>query len=385
MRGRFNFNGLLHFAVLLLLGFSTPVQAQIQPKDVGPLDERLTMPRNPVARNAGVWNGGSEDGGDMTFSMMQFRKNGFLGNEYTSCFGFAFFHQQHIVRLPDKNGHAYFMVTASKAYVPDDPFAARIADGRLVVYRTDRVDPATGLIPPSNRPDGTDGQIVWEYRFASTLPVGWWNHPCKMEAIGGLLMISMQMWDGEGGICSHDSGQIYGEDEALVFYDVRDPENPKYWGKMTKTELSGDGLNYGTPGYISHLNNASLVQAGDEWILTVGLDSSHVTDMKWWHTKNITPRLIDWTYGGTGTFSGAQQGSFFNSYESYNPPASAPAGTTLPGTERVMWGNADGDEGGGDAGEVSGDEAVYFGQLNFAPVGDPTSVNFAPTPTANTM
>ncbi len=86
------------------------------------VDERLLHPRNPVALDSGNW-------GDLVSvpdpvlrgqtTEMDIRLNGFGGTFYTTCGGAiaeangweAFYHIQHLIRLPNKDGRAYFMVS----------------------------------------------------------------------------------------------------------------------------------------------------------------------------------------------------------------------------------------------------------------------------------
>ena len=161
------------FLLFRLAGTGVPVLAGIE-RDIGPLDVRLTQPRNPVARNMAVWNGGGEDGGDVVFQMLEFRRNGYRGQEYEECDTAAHMHPQHIVRLPNKNGHAYFAVaTSARTENLIYPFPSDPA-GILTIYQSDSLDPITDRVP--NNP-GTDGQIVWEHIFDPSSPVGAWQPP----------------------------------------------------------------------------------------------------------------------------------------------------------------------------------------------------------------
>jgi|GEM_PF-796670 len=346
-------------AVLLVcfawLGLSIPVRAGIE-RDIGQLDVRVTQPRNPAARNFGVWNGGSEDGGDVVFQTLEFRRNGFRGMYYTECATVPHFHPQHIVRLPNKDGHAYFAVATSGATDPflPYPYPADPA-GILTIYQSDSVDPATDRV--SNNP-GTDGQIVWEHIFETASSIGDWNHPCKMDVIGSLLLVSVQQWD-PSAPCRDGHGSDL---DAVLFFDVRDPRNPKYWGKLDSNFLG-----------IPEISSVSLFQAGDRWILT------DKNGLKWWWTRNVSPDPAAWTFGGTGSASDAH-GQIFNSYEYYGSPASTPANTLLPGTERAMFFDADLDE----ENLVAGEERFKFYTAAFNSAAASTNYSFGPT-TAATM
>jgi hypothetical protein len=302
---------------------SAPHSSATDLQDIGPLDATLTQPQNPVARNFGFWDGEENEGGTTQYGNLQFRKNGHYGMSFTTCFRQTYFHAQHVVRLPNRNGHAYFAVSSSGksddfgvggVFTADNPF------GRLTIYRTDRApDPVTDLVPIN--PTGTDGEIVFEQVFSFDTRLGRnglpadYNHPCKMEMIGNLLLLSAQQWD--GGLCTETAGRGFSSD-AILFFDVRDPESPKYWGRLTKEELGLDKV-----------DAVSLVKAGDRWIL-------NSNDGHWWHTRNVSPELSSWTRGGTGSLTG-QHGQNINSYEMYARPSDAPEGTVLLGTERVMF------------------------------------------------
>ncbi len=291
-----------------LVAFSALTRAAVV--DIGPLDSTLTHPVNPVAKNFGVWNGNVST----VVDTLEFRKNGFKGFDYHECAGTKQFHAQHVARLPNKNGLAYFVVTGSGAWVSNWPLVPSEPDGTMSVYRADSLDLTTDRV--RNLP-GTDGEIVWERRFDQDNPVGSWNHPCMMQCIGNLLVVCMQNWSS---LFACRDGWSSNPD-ALLFYDVRDPENPVYWGRMTAEELG-----------VSEVSEVGLFKAGEEWILNVY--------SRWWRTKTVSPDLGSWTFGGGNANEpgwGGSHGNFFRSLEQYDPASSAPPGTTLPGTERVMW------------------------------------------------
>ena len=338
---------------LALLALPTLIQATDM-RYIGPWDRTLTRPESAPATNYGVWNGGAEDGGDVRFNMLEFRLNGFKGMSYTECAGIPYFHAQHIVRLPNKDGRAYFMVSNSSADVPDNPLVRAEPAGRLSVYETDAdaLDPVTDLI--INTP-GADGQIVWEHTFraGSNVNVGVWNHPAKMAVMGNVLLIAAQDWDGSD-FCRDGFGR--GSQEAVLFYDVRDPASPQYWGGLTKSELG-----------VGAISTVSLAKTGNEYILVV--------DGRWWRTSNISPDISSWKFGGTTNIGGNLQGDYFTSLENYNPPLVEPAGAIQPGRERTVF--AKGAEDASDnGGAVTGDEVLSFSQLNFASPGDPTATSF---------
>lgn len=321
----------------------------------GPLDARLTMPRNEVARNVGKWDGGGEDGGGILVNELTFRKNGHQGMTYSQCTDIPMFHAQHVVRLPNKDGRAYFAVTNSWAETVWWPGAPGRPRGNMVIYRSDSLDPVTDLVP--NNP-GTDGEIVYEAQYGWNVDqkvpynrVGSWNHPCKMEVCGGVLIVCMLDWDGND-LCR--DGSKMANQNTLAFYDVRDPANPKFWGRMSKTELG-----------VNKIENANLAYIGGKWVLMV--------EYKWWYSDRVSPMLKDWVFGGWVS-TGAMQGDILNSYERYDLPGeTAPAGTTAPGTERLIFGNGDGED---EDNEVAGDQYLSFEQAYFDD--DQTVAGFSP-------
>jgi VCBS repeat-containing protein len=351
-----------------------PLLAHAEVRTISPPpDTTLTHPENPVARNMGVWDGGSEDpGGQTVVDKLQFRVGaGKKGIWYEECLTAPFFHAQHVVRLPNKDGRAYFVVSNSNA----DSLLGLSADpsGYLSFYRTDvgRLDPETDLIngePIVYETGGlpivqdTVGEVVTEITFDENSPIGVWNHPAKMAVIGNLLLVAAQDWN--SGFCADGSDREDGEPKnmAVLFFDVRDPENPQFWGRLTAVELGLDGV-----------STVNIAKAGSEWVLIVG--------NKWWRTRSVSPDINSWTYGGPATISGNLQGDYFASFELYDSPANTPADVLYPGVPRIMWGN--GREGAGELGLITptaDDEDLVFSYLNFTPDSDFVArVAFTPT------
>ncbi len=283
----------------------------------GPVDERLTLPRSPIAYDTGSW--GHVSGSTAKVETLKFANQpGMWGCNYQSCSGLEFFHVQHTKRLPNKNGRAYIMVSQSRGH-----------NGWIFLMETNPgvLDPVTDLIRPST--DGAAiGRIIWQEVFTGSFngtmnPIGNWNHPGKMSLQGGMLLINMQNWsEGKSVVhCTNSTSNNYqrGTDEdAVLFYDVRDPEHPKYWGKMTATDLNlpistynngTDGNGYG--GYAREFSAVSLMRSPttDEWKLYAYGNGYDVT----WKTSFISPNIEDWTLSSGGF--GGQHGDEFNSYQ----------------------------------------------------------------------
>ena len=236
-------------------------------------------------------------------------------NIYKDCYGKENWHPQHVVRLANKNGLAYFMVAQSDK-----------GGGFITLLQThpNQLDSSTDLIktPPSG---GNTGAYIWADGYPSNgaNPIGSWNHPGKMEVIGGLLVVAAQNWSTT---CPTGSG-LGSSIDALLFYDVRDPENPKYLGKINEDELGVNEIS--TVGIVKTPNNT--------YILTAGGDGRYST----WRAQEITTDIKKWTRIPTPiaeSFSG-QHGMNFNSYQ-----RTTRIGNLSPraGEERVMFFDADG-------------------------------------------
>jgi hypothetical protein len=199
------------------------------------MDERLTMGRNHIAADIGTWTDVSERRDIFLFNPPG---SGLEGHFYESFAGAKRYHAQHIVRLPNQDGHAYFAMTHSA----NADIAGGDSGGYTTIARVDGsfVDPVTDLILPN-----AEGEYIWEdkYTFASRTPIGHWNHPGKMEVIGNLLIIAMENFV-DGGVlleCGFTcNGGIGTTRDALVFYDIRDRERPLYLGRIENNGPVGD-------------------------------------------------------------------------------------------------------------------------------------------------
>ncbi len=327
-----------------------PLEARLS----GPVDARLTKPRNFIAYDSGQW--GLVAGANPTSKIdtLKFAAQGWTGAWFQTCEGHELFHAQHVKRLPNKNGRAYFMVSQSRGHagyiylMETNPGVPGVSEPVL--------DPVTDLIRPST--DGTAiGKIIWQEYFSGKYggnynPIGNWNHPGQLSLNGGVLLVNVQNWSEGGCFVAHCTGNtsnpyLLGTDEdAVLFYDVRDPANPKYWGKMTATELGlperdfDNGCNgNGSGGDRREMDVSSLVRvvpidgspAKDEWTLVVGRYKSSKYIYTTWKTSAISPNIKDWTrVVGDGTLNpqieaSGQHGDDFNSYEwgSFKSPTPA--------------------------------------------------------------
>ncbi|MBN8733926.1 MAG: hypothetical protein J0L64_25545 [Acidobacteria bacterium] len=218
-------------------------------------------PRPYVAEDTGNWS-------SSTFAELQIRRDGFSGYKTTfvlgsdTLIGFKVHHPQHIVRLPNAKGadgktHAYFAITQSHAfygvgadYLGGSGEAGHFSDGYWMVaeINSDAYDPATDRIIST---PGSDGRYVYEEHFVENeiagrieysqelnrkqgsfilSKAGDWNHPCKMAAFGGLLVMVGQNWNPA-------VGSIGESTDAVLFYDVRNPLRPRFLGLMDAGQL----------------------------------------------------------------------------------------------------------------------------------------------------
>jgi hypothetical protein len=149
----------------------------------GPVDERLTKPRNLVAADSGQWMGWNLANSTTKIEPLHFAaalNEGYRCSYFQTCFTAPLFHPQHVLRLPDKNSRACFMVAQSR---PLETYAGVL-------------DPVTDMVPQND--DTALGKIIWQSEFGSA-PIGNWNHPGKMSLHGDVLTVAAQNWsEGQG-------------------------------------------------------------------------------------------------------------------------------------------------------------------------------------------
>ncbi|MEO8135367.1 MAG: hypothetical protein ABI831_15450 [Betaproteobacteria bacterium] len=147
-------------ALLALAGFVAPVLADDKPI-VMPLDERLTMPRNHILADRGVFADAAIGVTPLDVISFESIPFGMLANRYATCFGANkdnTWHVQHVVRLPNQNGRAYFMVAQSW-----------LKGGWLSLLETgpDGYDPDTELLKIQ-----PGGKYIWQDVFQAGNPAG---------------------------------------------------------------------------------------------------------------------------------------------------------------------------------------------------------------------
>lgn len=282
-----------------------------------PIDERLTKPQNHIAADAGQWGGSTT-----RIRSASFERNGrsMFTNFYDECGVSKLFHPQHVVRLPNKDGRAYFAITQSRAH-----------NGYLTVVRTyeGRMHPVTGKFMHTQ--PGALGEYIWQDAYTGSVngkinPVGNWNHPGKMELIGNVLVVVAQNW-ANNAPCVQGKGS---SEDALLFYDVRDPEQPRYWGKIPAYEL---GMGNDRRDILDGVGILRAPLTGQYVMRAQGTNGSVS-----WVTDALSPDIGDWRkspqlLGWTG-----QHGMIFNSYQLNTQPLDMRyPNEQRAGEERAMW------------------------------------------------
>jgi len=323
-----------------------------------PLDERLQKPRNYIAYDSGAW-ARLDAQTTAKIEKIRFSQNGLWPVHYESCFTEPLFHPQHVKRLPNKEGRAYFMIPGSRAH-----------NGYISLLETNpgELDPVTDLVRPG--PNGAPiGKIIWQDVFTGVFnqtynPIGNWNHPAKITVMGGVMLVVAQNWS-EGkaaNVCTNGTSNPYQRgtsEDAILFYDVRDPSHPVYWGIMNAKELKLP-LRERENGWVHRFDERliSVVrflyhsQRGI-WELTVGGGGNWNEDYTTWETDTISPNIEDWTLvGGANTGEsprvraspGSEHGDDFDSYQWDTDRA-----ISLPenGQIRSMWFDATNNGAGG--------------------------------------
>lgn len=305
--------------------------------EVTSVDDRLERPRNTVALDSGNWGATAVTSGtNDTLRLpanrgiggtMDIRLNGFSGTYYTTCGGIAMFHTQHIVRLPNSNGRAYFAVTMSDKSADLDAAA-----GFWLVFRLDddAYDASTDRFIDT---PGTDGEYVWSQRFTAASPFGDWNHPGKMAVLGGVLVMAAEQWSS-----TWCDAYIGSSADHVLFYDVRDPEQPRFWGALSADQLDvnsqdrevlGDPLGI-TDGTRRVINTVTLDQIGGDIVLGVGGNSNR----KLFKAKGgkVAPHPAAWELIGESSDMSNSHGANFNSLE-----LGATTTEAQPGVERIVF------------------------------------------------
>ena len=114
-------------------------------KDFIARDPAFYTPKNNIANDSGNWGPSSK------IDALTFVPNpGMWGNFYDDCAGIELFHIQHVVRLANKNGRAFFVVAQSRAH-----------NGWISVLETDPgvLNPNTDLLTP--QASGVSGHYIW--------------------------------------------------------------------------------------------------------------------------------------------------------------------------------------------------------------------------------
>ena len=294
-------------ALQLPPGVTGTLQHASSASEVTILDDRLTRPRNFPAYDVGLWDTSSNTiSKELSINILS--GSGLFGNYWDDCAGAEFFHPQHVVRLHDQGGRAYFVISDSKPH-----------GGYISLVRSFENLDSNDLLAPASGLAAAD--YIWQDWYNSSNPIGNWNHPGKMELIGDVLVVAAQNWDSS--MCS--GSHMGTSDDALLFYDMRDPENPKYWGKITSVELGVKKHQQGAVGIVRIPNTGYYyLYAGGDGVYPV-----YIAD-------RVSPNLADWTKISGPSLAG-QHGMNFYSLQLDSPPLAA--NSPPPGVERIVEGD----------------------------------------------
>jgi hypothetical protein len=319
-----NYHGVLSDKSLVDESF-TWTMVPIEQRLKQPIDQRLTRPRNPITAHTGEWGPFDSFGTVLADSTLKeggfvFENVGFFGNYFEGCFGEALFHPQHVQRLADKEGKAYFMVAQSRGH-----------NGNIYLVETHPgVLSSTGRLIP--QPEGkTAGKIIWEQVFTgffngSLNPLGNWNHPGKMAFIDGILIVTAQNWsEGTPGVdfCTGSTSNPYNtgvSEDAVLFFDVRDPSDPQYWGKMTASELQVPET-FEKNGVVDSQTDrmVSVVSlwrtAEGKYAMNVGGRRNGFDAYATWETDAISPNINNWIKRQEHEYTTGEYGDDLESYQ----------------------------------------------------------------------
>ncbi|MDQ8181181.1 cadherin-like beta sandwich domain-containing protein [Pelagicoccus sp. SDUM812005] len=308
-----------------------------KPRLATAIDERLTQPRNRIAYDSGEW-GRLDAGITAKVDLLRFDEDRtkFFPAWFESCVGEALYHPQHVKRLPNKDGKAYFMIAQSRAH-----------NGYITLVETypNALDETTDRVfaPDSDpRVAVPVGEVIWQDVFTGKENgnfnrIGNWNHPAKMAVMGGVLVVVAQNWsegiglDGIG--CSNDTSNPYqrGESEdALLFYDIRDPAKPAYWGMMSASDLELPSIEYfngtdgsGRGGHAKQISVVSLayIHETGKWRINAGGRFNEANYYTTWETNSdsFSPKIEDWekiaSPPSTAFYTSGEHGDDFESYQ----------------------------------------------------------------------
>lgn len=272
----------------------------------------LKYPESRIANDIGQW------GNDSRIQSFHFESGGWWGNYYDDCSGVELFHPQHIVRLANKNGRAYFVVSQSRAH-----------NGWISVLETAPgvLDPVTDLLnPPAG--GGFTGKYIWQdlYRWIDQQPnpIGNWNHPGKMEVIGDVLVVAAENWAANpySQIICPSGGKTGHSPDSLLFYDVSNPAQPRFWGAMTHGQLG-----------LSKISSVGIVKMpNNEYVLTVG-GNGKITTLR---APQVSPNINDWQIVAyrNGQYWVGQHGMIFRSKQEQN---TLPGSSVAKGAARYIY------------------------------------------------
>lgn len=205
-----------------------------------------------------------------------------------------FEHIQDIQPIGDwSKGAAYFMVSHSQRNF-----------GHLFVLKTTQVAGAPNEHElfgfHGNQGAPPDGVGVWHRQLNFAAEEQWYNHPGDMAAVGDIVVVVGENWGGaQSCILDRVNDPATGRppEDAILFYDVANPEDPKYLGKIP---LSSFELPF--PFELTTVPSLGALRIGDVFLLQMGpfwfeSDAMVPEPARW----RLTQRAILGTPPGFGT------------------------------------------------------------------------------------
>lgn len=191
------------------------------------------------------------------------------GPSFNNCVGVKLEHIQDVQPIGDwSTGSGYLFVTHNQ-----DNF------GHLFVLKTNNVVGAPNDQELYGLP-GVDGQGVW-YRRLFAPPCsqeGSYNHPGDIALVGNIIVVAAQNWNGNA--CTTNIWSPATPD-AVLFYDVSDPENPVYLGKIPISAVAPQ---------LSELSNLTAGKIDNYYYMRLGDGNS----AQWLYSTTMSPQASTW-------------------------------------------------------------------------------------------
>ncbi|HHK41421.1 MAG TPA: hypothetical protein ENJ50_03285, partial [Planctomycetaceae bacterium] len=178
-------------------------------------------------------------------------------------------HVQDIEPIGDwSKGAAYFAVTHSQ----DN-------SGHFFILKTKNVATAPNDHEIFDDPTRVDGEGVYYEKYHQFARAGQYNHPGDISAVGNILVIAAQNWPGSP-FAKLQIGPKAAPD-AVLFYDVVNPEKPKFLGKLPIAKIAPKLLD---------LSNLWAGKIGDNYYMSLG----DGTRTFYFYSSEMSPSIAKW-------------------------------------------------------------------------------------------